>query len=184
MTKVIILHGIKKIKTNGKPKPIEPWFPWLKDQLALKNIEAQTPELPEPDKPIYEDWLNVFNQFPVDEDTTLIGHSCGGGFLVRWLSESNVRVGKVILVAPWLDPEKNKNKEFFNFIIDKNLTSRTKGIIIFSSDNDFDSIQDSVKTLRDNIADIKYKEFHDYGHFYSKDMRTKEFPELLTEILA
>lgn len=32
--------------------------------------------------------------------------SCGAGFLLRWLSENSVRIAKLILVIPWLDPNK------------------------------------------------------------------------------
>lgn len=158
------------------------WLPWIQHQLLIKDILAQTPEWPKPYGPKYEEWLEFFKQFSIDENTLLIAHSSGGGFLIRWLSENDVRVGKVILVAPWLDPDKTYDN-FFDFQIDKDIVSKTKGIVIFNSDNDDEDVQKSVKLIRENVKDIQYREFHGYGHFIYRFMKTKEFPELLEEAL-
>lgn len=115
-----------------------------------------------------------------------MGHSCGGGFLVRWLSENNgAQVGKVVLVAPWLDPNREENTgTFFDFTIDPNLSDRTSSINIFNSDDDHESVQKSVKMIREAIKNIRYREFHNYGHFCLKDLKTEKFPELLDEVLS
>jgi len=49
--------------------------------------------MPEPYSPDYAKWCSVFKQFVIDSDTQLIGHSCGAGFLLRYLSENDVKVG-------------------------------------------------------------------------------------------
>lgn len=109
MKTAIILHGMPSKKEyynpSSKAQSNKHWFPWIQRQLILRDILAQTPELPEPYEPVYEKWCSIFDQFKIDEETILIGHSCGAGFLVRWLSEHKVNVSKVILVAPFLDPE-------------------------------------------------------------------------------
>jgi predicted alpha/beta hydrolase family esterase len=95
----------------------------------------------------------------------------------------NLKVGQVILVAPWLDPDKEHTKNFFDdFEIDPDLASRTNGLTIFNSDNDQESVQKTTKIVRNKIKDINYKEFHNYGHFCYKDLGTDEFPELLEAI--
>ncbi|MEX0652068.1 MAG: alpha/beta fold hydrolase [Candidatus Paceibacterota bacterium] len=73
--------------------------------------------MPEPYLPNYEKWIEVFEQFKVDEETDLVGHSCGAGFLLRWLSENKINVGKLVLVAPWIDPinELGDENNFFDF---------------------------------------------------------------------
>ncbi len=116
----------------------------------------------------------------------LIGHSTGGGFFVKYLSiHPKLTVGKVILVAPWLDPYKQRTKNFFDdFEIDPDLINRTKGVTIFNSDNDEESIHKTVEIIREKVKGIKYKEFHNYGHFIYEDMKTVEFPELLEEVLS
>jgi uncharacterized protein len=188
MKTAIILHGMPSKKGYYDPEresqSNEHWLPWLQRQLLLKDILAQTPELPKPYDPDYRAWSKLFDQFHIDKDTTLIGHSCGAGFLVRWLSEHKVKVGKVVLVAPWINPDKKLQRKqikgsFFKFKIDPKLISRTQGLTIFSSDNDHADIHQSVKILLDTIPGIKYREFKNHGHFCYKDMQTRKFPEIL-----
>jgi predicted alpha/beta hydrolase family esterase len=163
------------------------WFGWLKRQLILKDIHTVAIEPPFPFRPRYNLWKKEFERFDITSDTILVGHSCGGGFLVRWLSENkDRRVGRVVLVAPWLNPENNPisdTADFFDFEIDPNLVTRTAGVTIFNSDNDQDTIHKSVQIIRDKVKDIEYKEFHNYGHFCLGDMKTREFPELLKDCL-
>ncbi len=160
------------------------WFPWLQKQLIINGIIAQTPEIPNSYNPNYEIWKKEFERFDINSDTILVGHSCGGGFLVRWLSENKeINVGKVILVAPWIDPFRDDTTDFFDFKIDPDLVKRTKGITVFESDDDYESIQESIKILKEKIQGLKNKEFHQYGHFTYKSMGVLEFPELLEELI-
>lgn len=179
MNTAILLHG-----KPGKDEYYNPtipsasnfhWFPWLQKQLLIHGIAAQTPEVPNSWKPEYE---------TITSETILVGHSCGAGFIVRWLSEhKDVIVGKVVLVAPWLDPNRKDTTDFFDFTIDPQLVNRTAGITIFHSDNDMASIHKSVTIIRDTIKDVVYREFHNYGHFCIGDMGTSQFSELLEELL-
>lgn len=157
------------------------WIPWIQKKLLLKDILAQTPEMPVPYNPEYNAWKDMFERFPLNEETILIGHSCGGGFIVRYLSENNIKVGKVVLVAPWIDPEKSLDTGMFDFKVDENIVSKTNGITIFSSTNDMKEVQDSVEILKNKVKDIKIIEFQNKGHFCFDDMGTVEFPELLEQ---
>ena len=131
----------------------------------------------------YRTWSKELERYEVTSETLLVGHSCGAGFLVRWLSEHRkVRTNKIVLVAPWIDPYREQTTDFFEFEIDKNLVSRTAGVTIFHSDDDIPMQQASVQTLLGAIPGIKYLEFHNRGHFY--DERVMSFPELLDELLS
>jgi predicted alpha/beta hydrolase family esterase len=189
MKTAIIIHGWPDKEEFFDPQTPSPsnnqWLPWLQKQLGMKGWNAQTPEMPDAYEPNYEKWKLVFEQFYVDENTTLIGHSCGGGFLVRWLSESKKKVGKVILVAPWMDPEHEERElvgDFFDFEIDLTLSDRTSEVIVFVSNDDEKTILDTVEALK-TIKNIQIKQFSDKGHFTLGDMGTNEFPELLEEII-
>lgn len=154
------------------------WIPWLQRQLILNDILAQTPELPQPFEPVYEKWLSVFEQFHIDENTMLIGHSCSGGFLVRWLSETKKKVGKVALVAPFLDPNSDEVKsDFFDFKINPDVVSKTAGINIFYSTDDDKEILDSIEQIK-VFPEIKVTALKGLGHLTFKDMGKREFPEL------
>lgn len=159
------------------------WIPWIQKELTLKNILAQTPEMPEPYEPVYEKWCSVFEQFKIDEKTILIGHSCGGGFLVRWLSEHKTKVGKVVLVAPWIDPTHELKTGFFDFTINSSLIEKTEGVTIFISSDDDQVILDSVKQIKTVLKTVIVKEYSDQGHFTLGDMKTEKFPGLLDVLI-
>lgn len=163
------------------------WLPWLQAQLIKRGISAVTPEIPLAFDPQWDIWCKEVERFDITPETILVGHSCGGGFWVRWLSEhKDVKVGKVVLVAPSLGLTWGDGKERFfeNFTIDPDLIKRTNGVTIFCSDNDKDGILQAVKEIREQVPGIKYQEFHNYGHFTFENMHATEFPELLEEVLS
>ncbi|MES2416091.1 MAG: hypothetical protein V4504_00090 [Patescibacteria group bacterium] len=189
MKTAIIIHGMSESKEEyfkmleSENKEYWHWLLWLKDELIKKNISTQVPVMPEAYNPEYKAWKETFERFPLNEETILIGHSGSGGFIVRYLSENNVKLGKVVLVAPWIDPEKELKTGMFNFEIDENIVAKTSGITIFSSTNDTKDVQDSVEILKNKIKNVKIIEFQNYGHFCLDDMGTDVFPELLEESL-
>lgn len=191
MKTAIIIHGMpskKEYFNSASPSQSNKhWIPWIQKHLILNGILAQTPEMPEPYAPHYEKWKEIFEQFKVNEDTVLVGHSCGAGFLVRWLSENKVKVGKVVLVAPWTNTEEDYSmgiqQTFFKFNIDKDLVSRTAGFKIMYSLDDEKYILDTVDLLKANIKNAEFQEFKDKGHFVFGSMHTEEFPELLNNIV-
>lgn len=192
MRNAILIHGRPDKSEYFDPQQPSPsnnhWFPWLTKQLMLHDIFAVVPEIPTPWQPRYEVWKKELERYEITPETILVGHSCGAGFLIRWLSENPTKkVGKVVLVAPWLNPEDNPasdTADFFNFEIDPHLVTRTDGVSLFNSDNDMETIQKSVDILRNKIENLHYKEFHNHGHFCVNDLKTVEFPELLAELVA
>ena len=159
------------------------WFSWLKRQLILKDIHAVSIEPPFPFRPRYDEWKREFERFDVTNDTLLVGHSCGGGFLIRYLSEQkNVQAGKVILVAPWINPdsyEVSDTADFFDFEIDPDFPSRTNGVTVFISSDDEPSVVKTVKILKATVSNLDIRQYNDKGHFTQKDLASREFPELL-----
>ena len=188
MRNAIILHG-----KPGKDEYYNPstpsasnhhWIPWLQKQLLINEINAATPEIPHAFLPDYEIWKREFERYDISEETDLVGHSCGGGFLVRWLSEhKDVKVRNVVLVAPWIDPSKRLSTGFFEFNINPSLAKQAENFIIFDSDDDSEDVHISIKTIRESVDGATHKEFHSYGHFTRSSMGTSEFPELLDAVL-
>lgn len=184
MQRAIILHGMPSEKSyynlSNDSQSNAHWLPWLQQQLCANDILAQTPEMPHPYQPDYAAWKTEIDQYVIDAETTLIGHSCGAGFWLRWLSENPNRiVKKVIAVAPWLDREK-EHGSLFDFTLNPALVSQTTdGIDLLYSTNDGAAIQTTLTYLKDVMAGVNYHKFIDYGHFCLPDMKTREFPELL-----
>lgn len=159
------------------------WLPWLQKQLLINNILTQTPEMPEAYNPDYKKWSKEFEKFDINNETILIGHSCGAGFLLRWLSENKVKINKLILVAPWLNPNREKTESFFDFEISKDINDQSGEIHLLVSKDDAADIQESVNLIKNNIPVITCHEFSDFGHFIYGHMKTDKFPELLNYIL-
>jgi len=187
MKNAIILHGGPSKKEYYDPDAPSMsnahWIPWLQAQLLKADIPTTTPEVPWSFDRNWKVWQKEVERYDIGPETILIGHSTGAGFFIKYLSiNKNLKVGKVVLVAPWLDPDREHTKNFFDdFEIDPEFPSRTGGVAIFNSDNDQDSVQKTVKIVRDTVKNIKYVEFHNYGHFIYEDMKTLKFPELLEE---
>jgi predicted alpha/beta hydrolase family esterase len=189
MKSAILIHGWGSKEGFYNPeRPTESnshWFPWLSKQLMIRDIHTVSLEMPNSHYPIYEIWKKELERFDIDEDTILVGHSCGGGFIVRWLSENTKCVGKVVLVAPWLgqEPDRDFDEKFFDFKLDPDFVSRTKGVTVMNSTDDNDVIQQTVNVLMNEVSGCKHIEFTDKGHFTLNDLGTVEFPELLEELL-
>lgn len=184
----IIIHGCP----SDKEKAMDPktrtydkhWIPWLKKQLIVNGIKTETPLMPEPWHPDYEKFKKEFEKHKVDENTILIGHSCGCTFLVRWLGETKRNISKLILVAPW-KIEKNASelkKKFYEFSIDATIKNRVNKIIMFTADNEAEDGKRGLKmfnkALSGEIINLK-----NHGHYCLDDMGTEEFPELLQAVL-
>jgi predicted alpha/beta hydrolase family esterase len=185
MRNIIIVHAVPDSKEEYEKNGIfKHWLPWIKGTLEQKGIAVVIPEMPTPYAPIYEQWKEVFEQFPLTEETTLIGHSYGAGFLLRYLSENNISVGKVVLVAPWIDPEGYlatlSLPNSFDFIPDANLAERTDSVTVFYSTDDDDNILESVRQIKATYTGFDYKAFTDRGHFTTEPGYDNDtFPELI-----
>jgi hypothetical protein len=158
------------------------WYTWLKRQLILRDIHAVTLEPPFPFRPRYDEWKREFERFDIVPDTILVGHSCGGGFLVRYLSEhTDLHVGKVVLVAPWMNPDNNPisdTADFFKFDIDPDFPARTQSTAVFISNDDDVSVTSTVELLKGMVRGLDIHQYEAKGHFITSD-----FSELLSTLM-
>jgi predicted alpha/beta hydrolase family esterase len=188
MRNAIILHGLpgkEEYYSDKYPSASNShWLPWLQNQLLIHDIKADTPEMFKAYEPHYDEFVREVEKLGITPQTTLVGHSLGGGFWVQYLSEHpEVFVDKVVLVAPWINNEKNYDIDFFDFEIDPTIVERVNEFIVFTSDNDDDENKSSEKVILETLPNINHREFHGYGHFTLRGMGTTEFPELLEAIL-
>jgi predicted alpha/beta hydrolase family esterase len=188
MRNAIILHGLpdKKEYYNAARSSASNshWLPWLQHHLMMQDIKADTPEIPNVYDPKYDVFVKEVERFDITPETMLVGHSMGGGFWVRYLTEHpEMTVDKVVLVAPWLNLDHEYAIDFFDFEIDPTITDRVNEFIIFSSDNDGQAMQDTVDLLRATLPAAIIRDFHEYGHFTMGAMKTDAFPELLEALL-
>jgi len=186
--KCIIIHGcpsdIEKTMDPETRTYDKHWIPWTKKQLIANGIETETPLMPSPWYPDYEKFKKEFEKYDVDENTILVGHSCGCAFLVRWLGETKKKILKLILVAPWKIPHKDDEyrKKFYTYSVDETIKNRVKEIVMFTADNEKEDGKKSLKTFH-KALDGKIIELKGRGHYTLSDMGTEEFPELIEVIL-
>lgn len=188
----IIIHGCPsnaEKAMNPKTRTYDKhWIPWTKQQLISKGIKVEIPLMPEPWYPNYNKFKKEFEKYKVDENTVLIGHSCGCTFLVRWLGESKKQISKLILVAPWkvsnniTDESYKFKKIFYDYQIDKHIKERVGKIVMFTADNEEEDGKKGLKMYYKALGG-KVIELKGYGHYTLDDMGKEEFPELIKEIL-
>ncbi len=185
----IIIHGCPSseqelININDPGSYYKHWIPWLKKELISNGINTETPLMPSPWEPVYEDFKKEFEKYPVSENTILIGHSCGCAFLVRWLGETKQKVKKLILVAPWKISDKDDSfrDKFYIYPIDETINNRVGETVIFTADNEKENGKRSLEIYKKSL-NSKVIELNGKGHYILRDMGTEEFPELLTEVL-
>ncbi|MCF7872069.1 HAD-IA family hydrolase [Candidatus Woesearchaeota archaeon] len=183
----IIVHG----SNANEEKAMNPcrenerhWKPWLKKELEKVGMNVSNELYPSDWKPNYEEWKKIFEKNNINENSILIGHSAGCAFILRYLQETKKKVHKVVLAAPaYVEDERTKRiTDLYSF----NLSSKTKNCldslsIIYSDDDNKDiikSVKEINKILGGKITELKGK-----GHLTEGDMKTKEFPELLKEVL-
>ncbi len=184
----IIIHGCP----SDAEKAMNPqtrtydkhWIPWAKQQLISREIKVESPLMPEPWNPNYDKFKKEFEKYRIDENSVLIGHSCGCAFLVKWLGETKQKIDKLILVAPWKIPDKDDEfrKEFYNYPIDKTIRERVDKIVMFTSDDEEEDGKKSLKIYHKDLGG-KIIELKGHGHYTFGDMGTEKFPELIREII-
>src|SRR3989338_906872 len=187
--KCMIIHGcpsnVEKAMNPETRNYDKHWIPWTKKQLLANNIETETPLIPSPWEPDYEKFKRTFEKYKVDENTILIGHSCGCAFLVRWLGETKRKIFKLILVAPWKIPQETKkgaDVNLYTYPVDTTIKDRVNKIVMFTADDEEDDRSEERrvfhKALGGEIIELKGR-----GHYCLEDMGTEEFPELIKVIL-
>jgi len=185
----IIVHGSNSTEQSSKKSPPENerhWKPWLKKELEKRDINVSNELYPKDWAPSYKEWKKIFEKNNIDENTILLGHSAGGGFLVRWLDETKRKVKKLILVSPGKSG-KARNPARAGLYGEKTIKNisqfASEGIVIFTSDNDIPTHITGAKEYEKELP-AKVIFLRDHGHFTKGDMGTEEFPELLNEITS
>jgi len=184
----IIVHGCpsnKEKAMNPKTRTYNKhWIPWTKKQLAKLGIKTQVPLLPSPWEPDYQKFKARFDRCQVNQNTILIGHSCGTAFLLRWLGDTKTKIAKLILVAPWKIPDSKRPEriEFYSHPINRTIKNRVKEIIYFTANDERPDGKKSLKIMR-KVLGGKIISLKNHGHYTFSDMDAEEFPELIEQII-
>jgi hypothetical protein len=147
------------------------------------DYDVFTPKMPNATNAQYSEWKIWFeNILPrMHKNIILIGHSLGGAFLTRYLSENKVSnniKALFLIAAPYEAIEGDEYLGAFE-LPKKNepLSLQSNQIIIFHSNNDKVVPVEHSKKLHALIKDSILVQFKDYGHF-----NVEHLPELVERI--
>ena len=181
MKTAILLHGIceeEQFFDRNFPSLCNAHYqPWLEKELQIYGILAQAIALPVPYNPVYKDWKNVMDGFSWKNLSIIVAHSAGAGFILKYINERKIQLNKLILVAPWVDPNKKFN-DFLQCSYNHHSIDNIDEVHLFYSTDDGLEIIESVGIIKQNFQNLKIHKFFDKGHFVY-DSIGATFPQLL-----
>lgn len=146
------------------------------------DYSVMTPQMPNSKNARYLEWKIWFEKLiPLMNDPMiLIGHSLGGIFLAKYLSENNFpkKIKATLLVAaPFNTPT---DHPLVDFVITEKLDKFSEQggeIYLFHSKDDQIVPFSNYEEYKKHLPTAKGKIFNDKGHFHQA-----EFPEIIEEI--
>jgi len=158
------------------------WRDSLAEELG-ENFEVLAPRMPNVTNARYEEWKIWFERIIpfLNNNVILVGHSMGGIFLAKYLSENRIRktVKATILVAAPFD-DKDLGESLGSFKLPKSLSKFAKygglAYLIQSKDDPVVPFK-QIKKYQRALPDSKSIVFDDRGHF-----KQETFPELVSLI--
>lgn len=178
-TKFVLIHGYK----GGAEKN---FFPWLKNELKKRGYEVFCPNLPNPFQPKISEQINyILNNFEIDENTVLVGHSLGCAVILKLLENFKRKVKKVVLVAPSLRFKfKDKKsrpflKKAFGWQLDlAKIKDKTDNFVILADLKDHIIFIEDTREIANHLGAKNVEVVARKAHFCSK-----QEPHILKETL-
>lgn len=191
-TNVVVIHGgeywkprtsyelglrREKVGPEDFKKGPSGWKNTLATKLG-KTFEVFNPRMPLGDNARYIEWKIWFEKLIpfLSNDLILIGHSLGGIFLAKYLSENKIplRIRALFLVGAPYDPQKKGSKKDpsqFTFKPDFRIVQeQVKTIFIYHSKNDpLVSYTDALQYQK-LLPQATLRTFTDQGHFLGQNL--------------
>lgn len=150
----------------------------------LPEYEIVYPKMPNSKNAQYAEWKLWFEKLfeLFSEEVVLIGHSLGGIFLAKYLSENNFpnKISSLHLVAAPYDTEiiKDSLGTFtLSDTVDK-ISTKVNNIFLYQSKDDRAVAYEDVLKYKRDLPNAKLIEFENRGHF-----NQETFPELIKNII-
>jgi predicted alpha/beta hydrolase family esterase len=194
---ILLIHGgnahknhqsyLENLK-NSKPRlewilSQRRWKNELQDQLG-EQYAVYIPQMPNKQNAQYHEWKILFEKIVnlLDEDFILIGHSLGGIFLVKYLSENSInkRVKKTHLLGTPFSDEDMINEKLYSFLREgslKNLEKQAGKLYFYHSEDDFAVPFIHLSKFEKELPSANFRTFKNRNHFLQE-----EVPELIDDI--
>lgn len=186
MKRIYIIHGWSGSSTSD-------WMPWLRDALEKEGLSVSVPDMPDPDNPKMERWVDFLTALAAnaDTDTYFVGHSMGCQAIVRYLSAlpENVRIGGAIFVAPVHKTIKNMSESESDIagpwlntpILWDKIRLHSNSFVVVYSDNDPYIPSEDAELFGKNLG-ARLVLDPNRGHF-SDDDDVTQLPVVLEELV-
>lgn len=155
------------------------WKETLAEELG-DEFQILMPDMPNSFNAVYEEWKIWFEKMIpfINDGVILIGHSQGGIFLAKYLSENTYpkKIGALMLVAP----VHNNTPEVGSFRLENpldNVSRQCENIHLFQSKDDFVVPFSESEEYKKELPNAKLHIFEDRGHFLQEN-----FSEIIAEI--
>ena len=193
---VIFIHGggnndsyerylkyLKEYKIDIKDSKSKKWKNSLERELGPK-FELIMPQMPNSSNAKYNEWKIWFEKYIpfLKNYPILIGHSLGGIFLVKYLSENTlpIKIKGLFLVAPSYSTRVKKySSADFDFKTKncKNIINQCLNITIYHSIDDPTVSFENFKKYQKCLPAATFRKFKNRGHFVGE-----KFPEIIKDI--
>jgi predicted alpha/beta hydrolase family esterase len=157
------------------------WKDTLQDKLS--DFEVIFPTMPNKQNAKYSEWKIWFEKIIpfLENDVVLIGHSLGGIFLAKYLSENDfpVKISSTHLVAAPFEPN-DLHEPLGDFALEKGLkmfAEQGGEIYLYFSKDDPSVPFNHLSKFKELLPNANEVIFEDRGHF-----KQKEFLELIENI--
>lgn len=160
-------------------------FKGWKQQLPLvlgDEVEVIQPRMPNPNNAKYLEWKIWFEKhIPYMQDQVIfIGHSLGGIFLAKYLSEETFPkqiCATLLVAAPYATDSQNSLGDFNLKIGLEKFEEQGGEIFLFQSKDDEIVPYADAERYHEKLSNAHLMMFDDRGHFH-----TEEFPEIVEVI--
>lgn len=190
---VLVIHGGTTFDTHkdyifylknkeislDKLKLLKDWKDTLEKELG-ENFEVLSPRMPNGTNARYEEWKIWFERIIplLNNDLILVGHSLGGIFLAKYLSENKIpiRIKATILVAAPFDDE-GSEESLADFKLPPSLSklAEQSGTIYLIQSKDDPTVPFAqLEKYKKALPNAKTIIFEDRGHF-----KQEAFPEIV-----
>lgn len=157
------------------------WKDRLSENLG-NGYKVFNPRMPNDKNARYAEWKIWFEKFLplLDHDLILIGHSLGGIFLTKYLSENKIDkniLATFLVAAPFNTTGKHP---LVDFVISENISGLAKQggqIFIYHSSDDKVVPYSNCEDYKKALPNATIRVFETNGHFHQT-----EFPEIIDDI--
>jgi hypothetical protein len=160
-------------------RPRKDWKEALSRELA-ENFDILMPQMPSKTNACYKEWKIWFERIIplLNKELIFIGHSLGGIFLAKYLSENDLpkKIKATILVAAPFDDEKS-GRSLADFKLPSSLERFAKQggkIYLLQSKDDPEVLPEQLEKYKQALSNAKTMVFDDRGHF-----NQESFPEII-----